>query len=69
MRSMTLMPSIIDLVARSHSATTSVSPVPRRSIALRPALKVLARHLLREELVDALGPKGSDLPIEVLPKA
>jgi hypothetical protein len=27
------MPSSIDLVARSHSATTSVSPVPRRSIA------------------------------------
>jgi hypothetical protein len=32
-RSMIAMPSIIDLVARSHSATTNTSPVPRASMA------------------------------------
>jgi len=60
---MILSPSVMDRVARSHSASTSTSPVPRASIAFsssgRPlvllpdafSVKMVAQRVLRSAAI------------------
>jgi hypothetical protein len=56
-------------VARSHSATTNISPVPSWSIVLlqlRPSLDGSTGGLLSKNLVAAFGAKSCDLSVEAL---
>ena len=68
MRSIRWVPSNIERVARSHSATTRMSPVPSwidGALELGPPLSALAAGLLAIEDVDTFGAKRAKLPIEV----
>jgi hypothetical protein len=68
-RSMIAMPSIIDLLARSYSATTSTSPVPSASMAFSSSgwpFERLAGHLLGEDLVASFPAERAELAIQVL---
>jgi hypothetical protein len=66
MRSMICTPSIIDRVARSHSATTSTSPVPSASIAFSSCGRPLIALPVAVDFIAPLGAQGTDLAVQVL---